>query len=180
MNRIILEGSSPHFIGCWNIEKIGLCDDLVGFFEKNLDKQEQGKSAGAVDLNAKQSTDITVHPRDLQQPGYESIKEYVDCLFACYKDYTEQFPFLGTLMPSTLIGSFNIQKYVPGGHFKLPHTERTSIQNSFRVLAWMSYLNDVEDGGTTTLLIKTWRLCPKKVKHLYGLLNGRTRIRVIL
>ena len=111
MNRIILEGSSPHFIGCWGIEKIGLCDDIVGFFEENLDKQEQGKSAGAVDINAKQSTDITVHPRDLQQPGYESVKEYVDCLFACYKDYTEQFPFLGTLMPSTLIGSFNIQKY---------------------------------------------------------------------
>ena len=166
MNRIVLEGSSPHFIGCWQIEKIGLCDDLIGFFEKNLEKQEQGKSAGAVNLNAKQSTDITVHPRDLEQPGYESIKEYVDCLFYCYKDYAEQFPFLGSLMPSTLIGSFNIQKYQPGGHFKLPHTERTSIQNSFRVLAWMSYLNDVEDGGSTTFAHQKMEVTPKKGKTL--------------
>ena len=52
MHRIILEGSSPNFIGCWGIEKIGLCDDIVGSFEENLDKLEQGKSAGAVVLDA--------------------------------------------------------------------------------------------------------------------------------
>jgi prolyl 4-hydroxylase len=166
VNRISLEGSSPHFIGCWNIEQGALCDEVIDFFEANQQKQEQGKSAGAVDHSAKKSMDIAIHPRDLDQSEYKALKEYVDCLFLCYKDYIEQFPFLGSIMPSTFIGSFNVQKYMPGGHFKLPHTERTSIQNSFRVLAWMSYLNDVEDGGATTFTHQGIEVKPQRGKTL--------------
>ena len=94
VNRIDLEGSSPHFIGCWNIEQSSLCGEVIDFFEANHQKQEQGKSAGAVDLNAKKSIDIAIHPRDLDQSEYKALKEYIDCLFFCYKDYTDQFPFL--------------------------------------------------------------------------------------
>ena len=47
------------------------------------------------------------------------------------------------------VGSFNIQKYSPGDHFSKIHAERTALQDSHRVFAWMTYLNDVEDGGIT-------------------------------
>ena len=166
MNRINLEGSSPHFIGCWDMEQNSLCDELIEFFEAHQEKQEPGQSAGAVDLDAKKSTDMTIHPRDLKQQEYKAAKEYTNCLFECFKDYTEQFSFLESIMPSTFIGSFNIQKYLPGGHFKLPHTERTSVQNSFRVLAWMTYLNDVVDGGTTTFTHQDMDVKPSKGKTL--------------
>jgi hypothetical protein len=166
MKRISLEGPSPHFIGCWNIEQNLLCDEIVNFFESHQEKQEPGQSAGAVNLEAKNSTDITVHPRDLKTDEYKVVKNYIDTLFACYEDYTQQFPFLGTIMPSTDVGSFNIQKYLPGGHFKLPHSERTSIVNSFRVLAWMSYLNDVEDGGATKFTHQNMEVTPRKGKTL--------------
>jgi len=166
MKRISLEGLSPHFIGCWNIEQNLLCDEIVDFFESHQEKQEPGQSAGAVNLEAKNSTDITVHPRDLKTDEYKVVKNYIDTLFTCYEDYTQQFPFLGSIMPSADIGSFNIQKYLPGGHFKLPHSERTSIINSFRVLAWMSYLNDVEDGGATTFTHQNMEVTPRKGKTL--------------
>ena len=166
MKRIELEVPDPHFIGCWNLEQDSLCDALVEFFETHQDKQEAGKSAGGVDLEVKNSTDITVHPRDLESDEYRAIREYIDRLFDCFKDYTKQFPFLGQIMPNTDIGSFNIQKYLPGGHFKLPHSERTSIQNSFRILAWMSYLNDVEDGGTTTFTQQNIEVTPEKGKTM--------------
>ena len=166
MKRISLEGPSPHFIGCWNIEQNLLCDEIVNFFESHQEKQEPGQSAGAVNLEAKNSTDITVHPSDLKTDEYIVVKNYIDTLFTCYEDYTQQFPFLGTIMPSTDVGSFNIQKYLPGGHFKLPHSERTSIVNSFRVLAWMSYLNDVEDGGATKFTHQNMEVTPRKGKTL--------------
>ncbi len=166
MKRISLEGPDPHFIGCWNLEQDSLCDEVVNFFEAHQEKQEAGKSAGGVDLNAKNSTDITVHPRELESDEFKPIKQYIDCLFECYKDYTEQYPFLGSIMSKTDIGSFNIQKYLPGGHFKLAHSERTSIQNSFRVLAWMCYLNDVEDGGTTTFTQQNMTVQPEKGKQM--------------
>lgn len=43
------------------------------------------------------------------------------------------------------IGPFNIRRYRPGGHFLKMHSERTALASSHRVLAWMTYLNDVED-----------------------------------
>ena len=166
MIRINIEGSSPHFIGSWNIEGNALCDELVSFFAGHEEKQEPGQSAGGVNLEAKNSTDITVNPRDLELPGYKSVKEYMNCLYACYEEYLKEFPFLASTMPRTDIGSFNIQKYLPGGHFKLPHTERTSIQNSFRVLAFMTYLNDVEDGGSTTFVHQKLEIQPKRGRTL--------------
>lgn len=166
MIRIKLEGSSPHFIGSWNIERNSLCDELVSFFAAHEEKQEPGQSAGGVNLEVKNSIDITVNPRDLKLPEYKSVKEYMDCLYACYKDYLEEFPFLASTMPRTDIGSFNIQKYLPGGHFKLPHSERTSIENSFRVLAFMTYLNDVEDGGSTTFVHQNMEIQPERGKTL--------------
>ena len=47
------------------------------------------------------------------------------------------------------VGTFNIQKYNPGGHFKKPHFERMSAFTQHRYFAFMSYLNDVEEGGET-------------------------------
>jgi prolyl 4-hydroxylase len=161
-----IEGSSPHFIGSWNIEENSLCDELVSFFAAHEEKQEPGQSAGGVNLEAKNSTDITVNPRDLELPEYRSVKDYINCLYTCYEDYLKKFPFLASTMPRTDIGSFNIQKYLPGGHFKLPHTERTSIQNSFRVLAFMTYLNDVEDGGSTTFVHQNLEIQPERGKTL--------------
>ena len=166
MISIKLEGSSPHFIGSWNIEQNSLCDELVSFFAAHEENQEPGQSAGGVNLEAKNSTDITVNPRDLELPEYKSVKEYIDCLYDCYVDYLKEFPFLALTMPRTDIGSFNIQKYSPGGHFKLPHSERTSIENSFRVLAFMTYLNDVEDGGSTTFIHQNMEIQPERGKTL--------------
>ena len=47
------------------------------------------------------------------------------------------------------IGTFNVQKYSKGDHFSQIHTERSSMENSNRLFAWMTYLNNVEDGGAT-------------------------------
>ena len=47
------------------------------------------------------------------------------------------------------IGPFNIGEYLPGGHFGNEHSERTSINTLHRLFAFMTYLNDVEDGGET-------------------------------
>ena len=47
------------------------------------------------------------------------------------------------------IGTFNIQKYFKGGHFKWPHAERMEMYSCNRVFAWMTYLNDIEKGGET-------------------------------
>ena len=47
--------------------------------------------------------------------------------------------------PTELI---NLQTYQPGGGFKTWHCERAGITQQTRCLVFMTYLNDVEDGGT--------------------------------
>ncbi len=48
----------------------------------------------------------------------------------------------------------------------MPHSERTAIVNSFRVLAWMTYLNDVEDGGSTSFVHQDLEIQPERGKTL--------------
>ena len=166
MKRIEIEGSSPHFIGSWQIEQESICDALIEFFENHQEKHEPGASAGGVNVEAKNSTDVTIHPRDLKKAEYESVKDYIDVLYDFHKDYLKQFPFLASILPRVDLSSFNIQRYLSGGHFKQEHTERTSIVNSFRVLVWMTYLNDVIDGGCTTFAHQNLKVQPTKGKTL--------------
>ncbi|MBT8145877.1 MAG: 2OG-Fe(II) oxygenase [Gammaproteobacteria bacterium] len=168
MQRIdlITDHSIPHFIGSWFLQPLSLCDDLVQFFESHQEIQTQGQTAGGVNLDAKNSTDMAIRPNELDIPGYEPLRHYFDALFACHKDYLEQWPFLKSVMPRVEMGQFNIQRYIPGGHFQKVHSERTTVGNSHRVLAWMTYLNDVEDGGSTYFQHQDITVQPEKGKTL--------------
>ena len=95
------------------------------------------------------STDMKIRPKEIILPGNEIFKTYFEQLFECYQSYVEEWPFLKTIDQKLEIGSFNLQKYNPGQHFKKIHTERLGISSLHRIFAFMTYLNDVEDGGST-------------------------------
>jgi len=140
---------APHFIGSWVIDPVSLCNDLVAFFEAHPENHAQGKIAGGLNPESKKSLDLTIRPRELQQADHRPVRTYLEGLFACHQDYLQQWPFLQQVLPRAHIGSFNIQRYEPGGHFLKVHSERTTVATSHRVLAWMTYLNDVSSGGST-------------------------------
>lgn len=156
----------PHFIGSWFLQPKSLCDDLINFFETQQANQTQGKTAGGLNSESKNSTDLSIRPHDLKLPDHKPVRDYIDALFACHKDYLEQWPFLKSVMPRAEFGSFNIQRYLPGGHFMQVHSERTTLGTSHRVLAWMTYLNDVQDGGATHFVHQDLDVQPQKGKTL--------------
>lgn len=151
MKRIDLPGAeaNPNFIGAWSLKPLSVCADIVRYFEDHPSLQTQGATAGGTNIEVKNSTDIIIHPTDIEKPGNEVFGRYMEMLFDCYTDYLEQWPFAGTFLSRVDIGSFNVQRYGAGGHFQRVHTERASLSNLHRVFAWMTYLNDVEDGGAT-------------------------------
>ncbi len=139
-----------NFIGCWNLNNPKLCNKVINFFEKRKDLQKIGEiSQSGKNEKAKKSIDISLHPKNLTQDGFEDIKIYIDTLQECFDDYKIQWPFLKSHLSTLDIPSFNIQKYEIGGHFNMMHCERANLQSMHRVFAWMTYLNDVEDGGET-------------------------------
>lgn len=149
MKRIDIENQKPNFIGCWNIENQTLCSDIVSFFENNKNLSKEGTTTLGKNVEAKKTTDITIAPKDLNKPEYKIFKEYFGELHKCYLDYQSQWPFVKSIFGNVDIGVFNIQKYNAGDHFSHLHCERTSLNSLHRLFAFMTYLNDVEDGGKT-------------------------------
>jgi prolyl 4-hydroxylase len=164
MRKVFIKttNNNPHFIGSWTLEPLSICEDLIKYFELNLAKQTKGQIGGGVNTNTKDSIDITIKPKEIILPGNEAFKAYFDELFECYKNYVEEWPFLKDIAQKLEIGSFNLQRYKPGQHFKKIHTERSSIESSHRVFAFMTYLNDVEEGGSTYFSHYDLEIQPKK------------------
>ena len=149
--RVALQNSnlSPTFIGSWTIEPLSLCDELITYFDENIGKQKTGITSEGINRDVKDRVDIRIAPNELNLPGNELFNTYIDNLFTCYKDYLTQWPFLGEIGEKLEIGTFNFGRYEKGQHFQQLHTERSNLKTLHRVLAWMTYLNDVDEGGET-------------------------------
>ena len=145
-----VSNKSPNFIGSWNIENDKLCNEIIKFFEENKSMQRVGITALGYDPKIKQTTDMVIQPSDLKNKKYSLFNSYFNLLKDCFLDYRNQYPFLNhKFFNRTHIGNFNVQKYNSGDHFSQLHSERVSLDSLHRLFAWMTYLNNVDDGGTT-------------------------------
>ncbi len=153
---------NPTFISSWILEPPSICDDLIEYFESNKSEQTKGTSGNRVNKNVKDSTDITIKPKDISLPGNEIFIKYFEELFECHKDYISQWSFLKEKSKKFEIGSFNLQRYKPGQHFKKIHTERFSLECLHRVFVFMTYLNDVKEGGSTYFSHYDLEIQPRK------------------
>jgi hypothetical protein len=168
MKRFNVEATNnhPHFIGSWIIEPLSLCDDIIEFFEGNKSLQKHGTTGSQVNRDVKNSMDISISPRDVKLATHISIQKYISCLYDCYTDYVTTWPFLKSMASQLDIGSFNIQRYLEGEHFQQVHSERMGLINSHRLFAWMTYLNTVEDGGSTSFTHYGLEIKPKRGRTL--------------
>ena len=166
MKRININSQQTHFIGCWNLENSKLCNKITNFFENNKNLQRTGVSGAGKNLKIKKTTDIPVNPHDLKNPKFEIFKQYIDELHKCFLDYQNQWPFLKSMIKTVYVPGFNIQKYSRGDHFASLHSERTSLDSLHRLFAWMTYLNDVDDGGKTNFSHYGIKIKPQTGKTL--------------
>ena len=162
--RVKLEKSNlaPNFIGSWEMEP-SICDQIIAYYDNNKDKQTQGATGlGGISLETKNRRDISISPKELNLKGNEVFNKYFENLFEFYKDYNKQWPFLASIVSKLEIGRFNVGKYMPGQHFQQIHTERANLGSLHRLLAFMTYLNDVEHGGSTYFSHYDLDIKPKK------------------
>ena len=127
-----------------------ICDDLVEFFKQNKNNHTDGATSTAVvDKDVKDSTDLCISPNDDKEP----IQNYTAYLWDCLYKYADEYKQLHNLRSFSIADSINIQFYKIGGGFKQWHCERGGYfdKSIKRVLVFMTYLNDVEDGGTEFL-----------------------------
>lgn len=133
-----------------------VCESLIDIFEKRTELHNDGVfGAGGrttKDDSIKSSTDITFNPSFLEDEDFGPIfgDFLIPTLNNGLEDYRTRF-YLGmeNVSKMELTIFFNMQKYDPGGGYKIFHCERAGNQFFPRTLAWMIYLNDVERGGET-------------------------------
>jgi hypothetical protein len=132
------------------MDETSICDELIQFHRSSPQKRAglMSSSAGAtVDKASKDSLDVTLPPSDL-------ARRYIKLLNRVAAQYVEQYPWSGKLVPWGVIEPIGIQCYEPGGGYKVWHFERDNSSEAIarRHLAFMTYLNDVTDGGGTEYL----------------------------
>ena len=132
------------FIGGWYIPE-EICTNLIDFFNNKKNRQLKGLSGNAIiDEDWKKSTDIGLN-------AYDSIlDDYYIYLDKCLKLYTKRYPETNSLLSryDHYREGTNIQRYLPGEGFYKWHCERAGKNNCTRTLVFMTYLNNVKDGGT--------------------------------
>ena len=168
INRLSLDVSKhSNFIGCWMLDDSSVCNNLIEFFESNKKSQRPGVDGNQnLSESIKKSTDMRIIPTDLKKQKFRVVSTYIEYLKICYLDYLEQWEFLKSFLPGMHIGAFNIQKYDEGGHFRRLHSERTSLNSLHRILAWMTYLNDVPESGETEFPMFGLKVKPEKGKTI--------------
>ena len=68
----------------------------------------------------------------------------------CKDDYVKKHPQLNKIWKWEVDNAYNLQKYNPGQGYHVSHCENAGGIAMTRVLAWMIYLNTVNDGGGTS------------------------------
>ena len=160
------------FIGEFSIDP-QVCDRLIEL-HRACDRQGLVKPGGMrrgdkviTDAAKKDSLDVAVDniPAALQEQY--GMPAFYGELQRCVSLYLQQHPLLSRVGTFRVTESPSIQHYRPGGGFKMEHFERACLAASSRMLVWMTYLNDVSDGGGTRFVYQ---------QHTFEARRGRTLI----
>lgn len=96
-------------------------------------------------------------------PFWPGITEDINqALVQKLAEYMDDFPYLQDQGRDWWSGTCILQKTEPMEGYHAFHAENAAWLNRQRVLAWMVYLNDVEEGGETEFLYQKLRIKPTK------------------
>jgi len=152
---ILAEYNQPLILGSYVSEQI--CDSIIDYFESDFTYKFEGVLGNdpRIDKTKKNSVDCA-----LLNP---LLSEYCKELYSVVDLYTETFPDSTKVEKWRIVEAVNIQKYSPinGGYHQL-HCENSGIASSSRHLVFMTYLNDLDQGGETYFPNQKFLCKPKK------------------
>lgn len=123
------------------------CEILINQFEK-LPHSQGGFSRNGVftvDYNSKKSIDVD----NLRLSDNSTVSNIIKCrIKECLKKYIREYPLVNrNLQRWGLEEQYNFQKYeTEEDGYKNWHTEAGGYATSYRILAWMFYLNNAKSG----------------------------------
>ena len=152
---------SENFIHQQYLEDISVCDDIINLFNKNSNK-EPGMTDLGLNLAIKDSTDLCVSVEDAVEN--KVMFNYLEQLQKVCDEYLKKYTHINRNGRFGIVEKINIQHYKPGQGFHAWHAERLgyTMKDIHRCLVFMTYLNDVDDGGQTHFYYQDLKVVPRK------------------
>ena len=136
------------FIGGWYINS-KVCDNIIDYYKSNNHLIKPGiqgsKGSKYLNLNEKESYEICI---DINKEVDKCIIDYGKELNQVIELYQKKYDYVKKVSKFNIVENINIQYYKPKGGYKVWHSERVTKSSSQRLLVFMTYLNDVQNGGT--------------------------------
>lgn len=144
-----------------------ICDSIIEWIDLEEKKGnakpgmiigQEAKYEGTVNRSVKDSIDIALnYNKDL-------FLLYGDELRKVTEYYISEYEMCNKGQQFGINDYVNVQKYYPDGGYHKWHFERQGASNRdlVRHLVFMTYLNDVEEGGETEWLYQNFKIKPKK------------------
>lgn len=145
-----------NFMGAWYLDDTSICDRLIDF-HKNSPNQHQGTIGKGVNPSVKDSTDVELKDDIV-------MIEYFDQLKLVTAEYIKKYPWCNGYNPFALTQVALVQHYKPTSAYFGWHSERIGTREiaTTRHLVFMTYLNDVDDGGETEWFHQNLKIKPEK------------------
>ena len=138
------------------LEDTSICDQLIEYHKNNMEYKIAGKTTAGEGVH-KVSTDVSI----MSGNNNPIVHMYMAEVVKAVKIYGEKY---GLSMQVLLKEVINIQHYAPNEGFFGWHCERTFYTSHQRALVFMTYLNDVTDGGETEFYWQKVKTKPIKGK----------------
>ena len=138
-------------MGGWYISN-KVCSDIIKFMKKQtlvdgmMYAGSETNYEQKIVTDMKESKEMAVDFKNENEP-FHTYKQQLDKVV---KEYLKKYPYMNENTEFALRENYNLQKYPVGGGFKIWHHENKGSLpvGRDRHLTFMTYLNDVEDGGT--------------------------------
>jgi len=123
-----------------------ICDNVINFAKKNFKDFNIGRVGNhQIKKNIKDSLDYYIN-LDTKEIVFLEYLNYLNKILHLYIEKYKELKY--DVSYFNLVENINLQYYNLGCGFKKMHCERTSSSKNNRLLVFMTYLNDVPDGGT--------------------------------
>lgn len=135
-------------MGGWFIPE-SCVDKILCFWNENKQHKQKGvvltTNKHIIEKKIKDAECINIIPNYI----YEPWVEYENHLQKCLDNYIKKYPFAGKVPRFSLKERYLLQGYKKQGGYKDMHCENGGTKTTFfRHLVFMTYLNDIENGGT--------------------------------
>ena len=159
--------TNENFIGIYdNVLTQSECQEMIRYYDEmdGLDLVIDHKKYGEDGKPGHKRKDSTVFMFEEDvfylNRTHHTLVKFLPKFWASYNEYIAEYSIL-KIAAKHGIRSIRAQKTPVGGGFHEWHFETDTHEVSSRIITWMIYLNDVEEGGETEFLYYPKRIKPK-------------------